>query len=89
MESKKSALMLAVMDGLKKKGKTGRLKSSAEEDGDVQSDTESGPDAHLASISGDLIEAIEQKDSKAVAELLREAFEYLDSEPHEEGEHLS
>lgn len=34
----------------------------------------------------DLLFAIEQKDSKAVAAALRAAFELMDSEPHSEGD---
>lgn len=36
----------------------------------------------------DLLKAIESKDIKAIAEALRDVFDILDSQPHEEGEHI-
>jgi hypothetical protein len=36
----------------------------------------------------DLIRAVEAKDIKGVAGAMKAAFEYLDAQPHEEGEHL-
>ena len=42
----------------------------------------------LESAAEDLCHAIDAKDYKAIAVALRAAFELLDSEPHEEGEHI-
>lgn len=42
----------------------------------------------LESAAQDLLDAIEKKDTKALAIALRAAFELCDSEPHEEGPHL-
>jgi len=42
----------------------------------------------LESAAEDLCRAIEAKDYKAAASALRAAFELLDSQPHEEGEHI-
>ena len=36
----------------------------------------------------DVIAAVHAKDAKALAQALKAAFEIIDSEPHEEGEHL-
>lgn len=36
----------------------------------------------------DLLHAIQSKNVKALAECLRAAFELMESEPHEEGEHI-
>jgi hypothetical protein len=40
------------------------------------------------SAADDLISAVHMKDSKAVADALKAAFEICDSMPHEEGQHL-
>lgn len=45
-------------------------------------------DPGLMSAAEDLISAVHAKDAAAVAEALEAAFEILDSQPHEEGEHL-
>jgi hypothetical protein len=42
----------------------------------------------LESAAEDLISAIHSKDVKAVCSALRAAFELVDSQPHEEGEHI-
>lgn len=42
----------------------------------------------LESAAEDLCKAIESKDYKGAAAAIRAAFELLESEPHEEGEHL-
>lgn len=43
----------------------------------------------LESCASDLINALEHKDKSLLAQALRNAFDILDSEPHEEGEHLN
>ncbi len=45
-------------------------------------------DQHLQEIADEMLQAIEQKDSQALKELLAEAFECLESAPHKEGPHL-
>ena len=42
----------------------------------------------MESVAQDILNALESKDAKALAEALRAAFELMDSEPHEEGEHI-
>jgi hypothetical protein len=42
----------------------------------------------LESAAHDLIAAVHSKDVKGVCVALRAAFEMLDSQPHEEGEHI-
>jgi hypothetical protein len=46
-------------------------------------------DQGLMAAAKDLLSAIEMKDHKKMAMALRAAFELLDSEPHEEGPHIS
>lgn len=78
----KPGLMIAVMDGLKKKGKM---------DPDASQESEEKDDeyrAHLEDISKDFIQAVHEKDHAAVADLFEEAFECLEQAPHYEGPHL-
>jgi hypothetical protein len=42
----------------------------------------------LESAAEDLCNAIEAKDYKSAAAAIRAAFELLESQPHEEGEHI-
>ena len=56
-----------------------RREPDSEEDSDYDS---------LESCAEDLTRAIASKDLKGVASALRAAFQILDSEPHEEGEHI-
>lgn len=78
----KPGLMLAVMDGLKKKGK---LSSAMAPKPEMEEDSEDSSRKHLLEVSSDLIDAIHAKDHDAVADLLEEAFMCLDTQPHEEG----
>lgn len=80
---KKPGLMIAVMDGLKKKGK---MKDSPDEE-ESYSDEDSYRE-HLEQISKELIGAVHDEDHVAVADLLEEAFECMEQRPHEEGPHL-
>jgi hypothetical protein len=50
---------------------------------------DSSEDYALESAAEDLIRAHNTKDIKAVAAALRAAFQILDAEPHEEGEHTN
>ena len=52
-------------------------------------DESSEGDDILEAAASDILNAIEQKDSKHLALALRAAFQILDSEPHEEGPHLN
>lgn len=45
-------------------------------------------DPGIYSAAFELIKALESKDPQAVASALKNAFELLDSQPHEEGPHL-
>jgi 2C-methyl-D-erythritol 2,4-cyclodiphosphate synthase len=54
-----------------------------------QEDTSEDKDASIHACAQDLIDAVHAKDIKAAAEAIRSAFEILDSQPHEEGEHTS
>lgn len=80
---KKPALMLAVLDGLKKKGK---MKDRPSMDEDESEDIGSDYRAHLEQISKELIDAVHGEDHMAVADLLEEAFECLESNEHSEVE---
>ncbi len=44
--------------------------------------------AAIESCAQELIRAVHAKDTKAVSEALKDAFEILESMPHEEGEHV-
>ena len=50
---------------------------------------DSNPDASIEACAQDLIDAVHAKDVKAASEAIKAAFEILDSQPHEEGEHIS
>lgn len=80
---KKPSLMLAVLDGLKKKGKMKDRPSMDEDESEDGSYRE-----HLEQISKELIDAVHGEDHMAVADLLEEAFECLEMSPHKEGPHL-
>lgn len=58
-------------------------------DGDAVAHThdEDGAD-ELHVICEEVIDAVHNKDAKALAEAIRAVFEHLDSEPHVEGPHL-
>lgn len=80
---KKPALAILIGQALAKKG-IGKGAPAEEEDKDEGSyDSSEDADQHLQEIADDLIQAIHGKDSQAVADLLKEAFECL-SAPHEE-----
>lgn len=52
-------------------------------------DSESDKDQALIAVSGELLIALNNKNTQAVADALRAAFEILESEPHAEGEHTN
>lgn len=80
---KKPGLMIAVLDGLKKKGKMDEDSSSPD-----SSDESEAYREHLEDISKDFIDAVHAKDHQAVADLFEEAFQCMESAPHSEGPHL-
>lgn len=43
----------------------------------------------LDSVASDLLQAFENKDKNLIAQALRNAFDILESEPHNEGPHLN
>lgn len=76
---------------LKPKSVAGVIISHRKKDGNgiEMSHMEGDEDAGLDSCSEALIRALHAKDIKAVSKALREAFQIVDSQPHEEGEHLN
>lgn len=46
-------------------------------------------DQGLKYAAHDLLMAVDNRDIEAISEALRSAFQILDSEPHEEGEHIN
>jgi hypothetical protein len=49
---------------------------------------ESGGDEGLLACAEELVKAIHQKDTELVAQILRDTFELLESEPHKEASHV-
>lgn len=79
--SDKPGLAILIGHALAKKGK-------AKHDPMPEKEMDEGDgDEHLQAIADDLVEAIHAKDSVAVKDLLREAFECLEMAPHAEGPH--
>lgn len=75
---------------LKQKRVAGLIIANRKPDGTVQESHHSDDeDAGLHAASADLIRAIHAKDDKQVSDALRAAFEILDSQPHDEGEHTN
>jgi hypothetical protein len=70
---------------LKKKHQTGVITQTRQPDEDKE--PKDSEDQGLMACAQDLIDAIQASDSKRVAAALRAAFEIVDSQPHEEGEH--
>lgn len=58
-------------------------------DEDQKSSTDMLDDSALEACADDLMRAVSSGDKKSAARALRAAFQILDSEPHEEGEHLN
>lgn len=55
---------------------------------DIESKNNENHDQALEAIAGDLLSAIQSKSIHGIRDSLREAFLHLDSQPHEEGEHI-
>ncbi len=83
--SRKPSLAIIVGQALAKKGLAD--KSESKEDDEEGSDEEHME--YLKEIAGDIIKAVEDKDSDALADLLKEAFTCLESQPHEEADEKS
>jgi len=89
---KKPGLMIAVLEGLKKKGKMDPSKGRPSKMDDLEKeddvyDSESYRE-HLEEVSKELISAVMAEDHMAVADLLEEAFDCMEQAPHKEGPHL-
>lgn len=81
---KKPGLAILVGDALSKKG---MIKNPPKDEMDHSDSDAEDHDEYLQEIAGDILKAVEDKDPKALADLLKEAFMCLDAMPHEEGEH--
>lgn len=73
---------------MKKRPSAGVIVSTRPADETKQAESESY-DSDLELCAQDLINAVHNKDKKAVAEALRAAHEVCDTEPHAEGEHTN
>ena len=58
-------------------------------DGGHEDTPENHSEDGLRSCAQDLIKAVQTGNEERVAKALRDAFEILDSEPHEEGPHMN
>lgn len=76
---------------LKKQNVAGLIISHRKPDGGKEEEKTEGQEDHgLMSCSDEILRAISNKDSSALASALRSAFQILDSEPHnEEGSHTN
>lgn len=74
---------------LKNKNISGSIMTTKVREPDQKPDeNQDDGDAGLMSAAQDLVNAIQAGDPKGCAQALRAAFQILDSEPHDEGEHL-
>ncbi len=66
------------------------MKAKKPEEGAEMESEESpgGDDMGLDAAAQELIDAVDAKDTAGVASALRNAFAILESQPHEEGEHI-
>ena len=75
---------------LKEKKVAGLILSKRKPDGSVSEEhSDDDKDHGLEAAAEDLIRALSSKDISSVAAALRAAFQILDAEPHEEGEHTN
>lgn len=79
------ALAILVGQALHKGGMKG-AKGSDESEEKPSYDSPEEADQHLQEICDDMMQAIHAKDSEALKDLLKEAFECLEAEPHDEEE---
>lgn len=68
-------------------GATNLIVKTREPDQKPEQDQDDSTDA-IEYCVRDLINAIHMKDSKAAAQALKDCFDVLDSQPHEEGSHI-
>lgn len=78
---------LAILIG-KALAKKGKMRSDEAESKKEHESESEDLDMHLQDIADDMMKAIHSKDSEALKDLLKEAFECMELAPHEEGEHL-
>lgn len=57
--------------------------------GSIEESSPKGHDEGLEACARDMITALDSKDSRQLAQALRNAFEIMESEPHEEGPHTN
>lgn len=74
---------------LKPRPQTGVVITQRMSDHGVKPDTSDQDYDSIEACATDLIRAVHAKDAQAVCKALRAAFEIMDSEPHEEGEHTN
>lgn len=74
---------------LKPKSAAGLIISHRKPDGGTEQMHDGEDDNGLHAAAEDMIRAFHSKDAKALAEAVRAAFQILDAEPHEEGEHTN
>lgn len=74
--------MLPILN--KKKSQTGVIVQQRAPDSKPEQNQEDSSGLEIA--AKDLLNAVEAKDIKGIAEALKAAFQIADSEPHEEGE---
>lgn len=86
MDKGKPGLALLIGHALAQKGKAKHDPMPEHMDKMDESDHVDHMD-HLEEVMKDLLQAFEDKDPKAMAELFHEAFQVCDAEPHVEGSH--
>lgn len=86
-EKKNPALAILVGNMLSKSGMKKNSEAPAEESEESYDSPEEAGD-QLQMIAEDMIAAVKAGDASALRDLLREAFECMEMEPHGEGPHL-
>lgn len=81
-------LVLPFLKRRNEPGIAGTIIKNRTPDQKPKEDQEDTSEAHKSAAS-DLLRAIESKDISGIAEALHNAFQIMDSEPHEEGEHTN
>ena len=67
---------------------TGVIVKTRQPDEKPDMDDQDDPKAAKKAAAMDLLRAIEAKDHAGIADALQAAFEIMDAEPHEEGDHV-
>lgn len=81
--------MLPFLKRKNEAGIAGIIVKNRQPDEKPDSEDKDDPSAGIHACAQALINAVHSKDAKGVSEALKDAFAILDSEPHEEGEHIS